>query len=94
MAITEGDVIKVARLARLKITEEEVRLFQDQLGRILRHMEELDSLNIDDVPPTAHVLGLTNVLRQDEPRSFENKKDLLAIAPELEGPYFKVPKVI
>ncbi len=94
MAISVDDVSHVARLARLALSGEEIRLFQEQLGRILKHMEELNSLKTDDVPPTAHILGLTNVLRDDEPRVFENRNDLLEIAPQVEGPYFKVPKVI
>jgi aspartyl-tRNA(Asn)/glutamyl-tRNA(Gln) amidotransferase subunit C len=94
MAIEEKDVKHVAHLARLKLAEDELHLYQDQLGRILDHMDELVKLDTADVTPTAHALGLTNVLRKDEPKAFEDRKSLLALAPESEGPYFKVPKVI
>jgi aspartyl-tRNA(Asn)/glutamyl-tRNA(Gln) amidotransferase subunit C len=94
MSIEEKEVRHVAGLARLKLADEEVGLYQDQLGRILDHVNELKELDTKDVAPTAHALGLTNVLREDEPRDFEARKDLLALAPESEGPYFKVPKVI
>lgn len=94
MAIDESEVRRVARLARLKLTGEEAATFGEQLSRVLDHMRELESLDTERVPPTAHVLGLSNVLREDEPSPFEGCEKLLENAPVLEGPYFKVPKVI
>lgn len=96
MALTPEDVKKVARLARLKVTAEEVSRFQGQLGHILEHMADLDALDTAAVEPTAHALGLVNVMRADVPRalSAEAREALLKNAPEREGPYVKVPKVI
>ncbi len=94
MAITEDDVKRVARLARLKLSPEEIKLYVGQLGRILQHMEELAKLDTRKVAPTAHVLGLTNVLREDEVHGCEDPESLLKNAPAAEGPYYKVPKVI
>ncbi|MBI4422733.1 MAG: Asp-tRNA(Asn)/Glu-tRNA(Gln) amidotransferase subunit GatC [Elusimicrobia bacterium] len=94
MPIEEEDVRHIARLARLELTDDEVRLYQGQLGRILASMEELRRVDTAQVPATAHVLGLTDVLRPDEPRPFAHRDDLLANAPRREGPYFKVPKVL
>lgn len=96
MALTSDDVKKVARLARLKITEGEVARFKDQLGNILGHMADLAALDTAAVEPTAHALGLVNVLRADVPQAApaEVRDALLKNAPEREGPYVKVPKVI
>lgn len=94
MPISEADVAKIARLARLRLKAGEVARYQDQLGRILEHMEELKKLDTSGVEPTAHVLGLANVLREDEARVFPRARALAEAAPEREGPYVKVPKVI
>ncbi len=94
MAIDESEVRRVARLARLKLTGEEAATFGAQLGRILDHMRELEGLDTEQVPPTAHVLGLSNVLREDEPIPFEGREKLLENSPAVQGPHVKVPKVI
>lgn len=96
MALTPDDVKKVARLARLKVTADEVSRFQDQLGHILEHMADLAALDTAKVEPTAHALGLTNVLRPDVPAPLAApaREAILKNAPEREGPYVKVPKVI
>ena len=94
MAITEQDVRKIAKLARLKLTDPEVKLYQGQLLKILDAVDELSKLDTKNVPPTTSVLGLANVLREDEPRPFEDREALLANAPEREGTFYKVRKVI
>ena len=96
MALTDADVKKVARLARLKLTEDEVSRFKGQLGNVLGHMADLAALDVSKVEPTAHALGLVNVLRADEPKTLtpEAREALFKNAPEREGPYVKVPKVI
>jgi aspartyl-tRNA(Asn)/glutamyl-tRNA(Gln) amidotransferase subunit C len=94
MAIEDKDVRKVAHLARLKLSDDEVGTYRTQLARILGHMDELSALKTDDVVPTAHVLGLNNVLRKDEARPSGLEEKILGAGPEREGPYMKVPKVI
>jgi aspartyl-tRNA(Asn)/glutamyl-tRNA(Gln) amidotransferase subunit C len=99
MAITKKDVEHVARLARLALSEEEKDRFTGQLGSILQYIEKMSALNTDNVPPTSHVLPLSNVWREDkmEPSTSEtlgSPEDLLSNAPEREGPLFKVKKVI
>lgn len=94
MAINEQDVRKIAKLARLKLSDSEVKLYQGQLLKILDSMTELGKLDTAQVPPTTSVLGLSNVMREDEPKPFEDTEALLANAPQREGPYFKVRKVI
>jgi aspartyl-tRNA(Asn)/glutamyl-tRNA(Gln) amidotransferase subunit C len=92
--IDEKLVRQVARLARLELSNEEVARFKEQLGNILDTMEELKQVDTNGVPPTSHVLGLTDVLREDVARPFAHREDLLAGAPRREGAYFRVPKVI
>jgi len=94
MAIDENDVRKIAKLARLKLTADEVKLYQGQLLKILDSMAELAKLDTSSVLPTTSVLGLSNVMREDVPVPFADPEKLLANAPEREGHYFKVRKVI
>lgn len=94
MAISREEVQKIAKLAKLRLTEAEVSLYQGQLGKILDAVNELSRLDTSGVPPTTSVLGLSNVLRPDEPEPFAAVEKLLENAPEREGPYFKVRKVI
>lgn len=94
MAIDEKDVRKIAKLARLRLSDDEVKLYQGQLVKILDSMAELDKIDTKDVPPTSSVLGAVNVMREDEPMARAGCEKLLANAPEREGPYFKVRKVI
>src|SRR5476649_536866 len=99
MAITKKDVEHVARLARLALSEEEKDRYTGQLASILTYIEKMSALNTDHVVPTTHVLPLSNVWREDkmEPSTSEtlgSPEDLLANAPEREGPLFKVKKVI
>jgi len=94
MKITKKDVEYVAKLARLALTEEEKEKFCNQLNQILVYMEKLNELDTKDVPPTSHVLPLKNIWREDEVKPFPAFKEILKNAPEKEGNYFKVKKVI
>lgn len=96
MAITRKDVEHVARLARLSLTEDEKERYTAQLESILEYIEKLKTLNTDNVPPTSHVLPLANVWREDRanPTILGSAEDILSNAPEREGPFFKVKKVI
>ena len=94
MSVSDSDVKKIAKLARLRLTEAEVALYQGQLTKILDSMEELAKLDTSGVPPTSSVLGAVNVMREDEPRPFDDREALLGNAPDRDGPYFKVRKVI
>jgi len=94
MSVSDADVKKIAKLARLRLTEAEVALYGGQLTKILDSMTELAKADTEGVPPTTSVLGAVNVMREDEPKPFEDVEALLANAPERDGPYFKVKKVI
>lgn len=94
MAITKKDVEYVARLARLSLTEEEKEHFTSQLDQILNYIEKLKKLDTSDVPPTAHPFFNKTVWREDQVLPQKNNEMILKNAPELEEPFFKVPKVI
>jgi aspartyl-tRNA(Asn)/glutamyl-tRNA(Gln) amidotransferase subunit C len=96
MKITKKDVEHVARLARLALSEEEKERYTAQLESILEYIEKLNQLDTKDVPPTTHVLSLSNVWREDkaEPDRFGSTEAILKNAPESEGPYFRVKKII
>jgi aspartyl/glutamyl-tRNA(Asn/Gln) amidotransferase C subunit len=90
MAIREGDVLHVARLARIRLSPEEVRLYQDQLGRVLDHMKELEALGAEAPAPREGSAPLREDAVEDRPWG----EALAAIAPEVDRGCFKVPKVI
>ncbi|HUW64818.1 MAG TPA: Asp-tRNA(Asn)/Glu-tRNA(Gln) amidotransferase subunit GatC [Spirochaetia bacterium] len=92
--ITEKDVDHVALLGRLKLTDEERSLYTGQLNNILEHFERLKELATDDVPPTAHVLPLKNVFRADRTGPDLDQEEVLAGAPDRDGSYFKVPRIV
>ena len=91
MAITRDEVLHVARLARLELTDQEVERFTEQLSAILEAVDKVSELDLSDVEPTAHPLDLVNVWAEDEPRPSLPLADALANAPQPDGPYFRVP---
>ena len=93
-AISEEQVRRVATLSRLRLSDEEVHHFTDQLRNVLGYIATLEELDVAGVEPLAHPLDLTNVFREDvegEPLSVEAA---LRNAPATEGPFFRVPKVL
>lgn len=94
MEITEKDVEYIAELARLELRQEEKKLYAGQLKNILGWVEELNKAKTGEVPPTAHILGLENVLRDDNPETFTDRQAILKNAPEREFDFVKVRKVI
>ncbi|MEJ2210045.1 MAG: Asp-tRNA(Asn)/Glu-tRNA(Gln) amidotransferase subunit GatC [Anaerolineae bacterium] len=89
-----AQVEHVANLARLALTEEEKELFREQLSSILAYAQRLQSLDTDDIPPTATVLPLQNILRDDEVQPSLARDDALANAPDREGAFFRVPVIL
>ena len=94
MKITVKEVEYVAKLARLKLTEQEKELFTQQLDSILDYMGKLNELDTEKVPPTFHVLPLKNVMRKDEVKDDHLQKELLSNAPESDDNFYSVPKII
>ncbi len=91
MAITRDDVLHVAKLAELDLTEEEVDRFQQQLNAILEAVGKVSQLDLADVPPTSHPLSVVNVFGADEPRPSLSLEDVFANAPAREDDMFRVP---
>jgi aspartyl-tRNA(Asn)/glutamyl-tRNA(Gln) amidotransferase subunit C len=91
MAITNDEVLHVARLARLALTEEEVERLGAQLNAILEAVGKVAELDLEGVEPTAHPLALVNVWAEDEPRPSLPIEEALANAPDREAGFFRVP---
>ena len=91
MAITKDEVLHVARLARLALSDEEVERLTEQLDAILEAVGKVSELDLSDVPPTSHPLQIVNVLADDEPRASLPLDEVFANAPEREGDLFRVP---
>jgi aspartyl-tRNA(Asn)/glutamyl-tRNA(Gln) amidotransferase subunit C len=91
MAISRDDVLHVAALARLDLTEDEVGRLEEQLNAILDAVSKVSELDLDDVPPTSHPLDVVNVFGADEPRPSLPLEDVFANAPAREGDLFRVP---
>jgi len=89
--IDRAQVDHVARLARLELTDEESERMVRELSSILGHIEAITALDLADVPPTSHVVDLTNVLRPDEPRPSLPREVALAQAPDATDEGFRVP---
>lgn len=94
MSVTKKEVEKIAELAKLKFSEEELENFTHQMNDILKYMEKLNELNTDNVEPLSHPIESTNVFRNDELKSSISTNDALKNAPLADENYFKVPKVI
>lgn len=92
--LTRADVAHVADLARLELTEDELDTFTGQLAKVLDHAADVEALDTEGVPPTAHPLPLRNVLRADEVRPSLDRAEVLASAPDVEDDRFKVPPVL
>lgn len=89
--IEREQVLHVARLARLRLTDEEVERMSGELSSILDHIEKINELDLEDVAPTAHVIGVENVLRADEPRPSIPRERALDPAPDASDDGFRVP---
>ena len=91
--ISRDDVAHVARLARLRLSAEELERFTLQLGDVLDHAADVAALDLEGVPPTSHPYPVGNVLRDDVPDGGIDRAEVLAQAPETEEGQFRVPPV-
>ena len=91
MAISRDEVLHVARLARLALSDEEIDRLGAQLNAILEAVGKASELDLADVEPTAHPLDLVNVWAEDEPQDSLPVEDALANAPDREAGFFRVP---
>ena len=94
MSLTREQVLHIARLARVGVTEEDVARLQEQLSEILEHFEALRALDTEGVPPTSHPLPLESVMRPDEVRPSLSTEDVLANAPLAQEDAFRVRAIL
>ena len=91
MAISRDEVLHVASLARLELSDDEVERFTEQLGAILDAVGKVSELDLSGVEPLSHPLDLVNVWAEDEPRPSLEREEALRNSPEREGGFFRVP---
>ena len=94
MNSTNFDVEYMAELARIKLTPEEIRTFQSQLGHVLEHVAKLNAVDVSQVEPMAHSFQIYNVFREDEPRESLDRQIALSNAPRQAQGLFIVTKVV
>jgi len=94
MKITLELIEHMAKLARLSFTEEELLAFTTQMQELIDYFQSLADLSTEEIPPTASVLPLKNVMRADEPGQALERKDVLRNAPLEEGGFFKIPTIL
>ena len=91
MSIDREQVLHVAKLARLRLSDEEVETMTGELSSILGHIERITALDLEGVPPTTHVVEVANALRPDEPRPSLDRDVVLEQAPATQDGGFLVP---
>jgi aspartyl-tRNA(Asn)/glutamyl-tRNA(Gln) amidotransferase subunit C len=92
--ITPDDVRKVAKLARLDLPEAKIATYTEQLERILDYVAHLQEVDTTDVPPTTRAVEVVNVTRPDAVDPTPVREDLLNQAPQREGDFFRVPRIL
>jgi len=91
--IGEDDVRYVAKLARLRLEQDEVARMTSEVGKILSHIDKMSELDTAGVPPTAHVLDVVNVTRTDKPSESLPRAEALRNAPAVSDDCFRVPRM-
>lgn len=94
MKVSKDDVVKIAHLARLDLHESDVLDMQDSINKVLDWMETLNTVNTTDVAPLAHMTSALNHFRDDVAKLSLSRAQALALAPDTNEQYFKVPQVI
>ena len=92
--VVRDEVLKIASLAKLHLSEDEVDLYTDQMNDILNYMHQLDELDTENVEPLSHVLDQLNITRRDKEEPSLSRDDVFSNAPDSDGEYFVVPSVI
>ncbi len=92
--ITRADVAKVAKLARLDMSEADLDRYTEQLAKMLDHFEDIDALDLSDVEPMSQPFPLVNVMRPDVEQPTLDRDEVLAMAPAAEQRRFRVPPIL
>lgn len=93
-SLTRDEVARLAQLARIELTGDELDHLAPQLAQILGHVAQVGEVAAADIPPTSHALPLTNVFRADDPVPGLTSEQALAAAPAVEGGRFRVPRIL
>ena len=92
--ISKEEVNKVAKLARLKLNDEQIENHANQIEKILDYINQLEKIDTTNVDCTTRAIEVVNVVRSDKKETFKNRDDILNLAPSREDDFFKVPKII
>lgn len=92
--IPKKEVLRIAKLARLEISEDEADRYSKDLSKILDHVAQLSKINLANVEPMTHLHDQTNLMREDHVEPSFSSKEALANAPDVSGPYIRVPLVV
>jgi aspartyl-tRNA(Asn)/glutamyl-tRNA(Gln) amidotransferase subunit C len=92
--ISSDDVRKVAQLARLALPEDKITTYTGQLERILDYVAHLEAVDTEGVPPTTRAVEVVNVTREDRVEPTPVRDNLLDLAPQREGDFFRVPRIL
>ena len=92
--ITSDDVRKVAQLSRLELPEEKIDIYTKQLEKILDYVAQLEKIDTNNVPPTTRAVEVLNISREDKVENTDVREELLNLAPQREGDFFRVPKIL
>ena len=92
--ISSSDVRKVAQLSRLQLSDDQVEIYAEQLEKILTYVEQLQSIDTENIPPTTRAVEVVNVLREDIVQKTADREAILDQAPSREGDFFRVPKIL
>lgn len=92
--LSEDDVLKVASLSRLKLSEAEVDALGQQMGSVLKYIAMLDELDTEAIEPMAHAIEISNVFRDDQLQTSLPRDKALSNAPQTDGSYFLVPAIL
>ena len=92
--ITSNDVRKVAHLARLELQEDQIETYTEQLEQILSYVDQLQEIDTENIPPTTRAVEVVNAMREDIVEVKCSREDILNQAPQREGDFFRVPKIL
>ena len=92
--ISSSDVRKVAQLARLELPEDQIETYTKQLEEILSYVDHLQEINTENIPPTTRAVEVVNAMRDDFVEVNSSREDILNQAPQREGDFFRVPKIL
>ena len=92
--ISSSDVRKVAQLARLELPEAQIEIYTEQLKEILSYVDQLQEIDTENIPPTTRAVEVVNAMREDLVEVNCSREDILNQAPQREGDFFRVPRII